>query len=260
MSGPSLMTAPLTPKESAQPLTPVATKGAARFEKGQRNWWDDVDILARVRRVHSLTQEGLFASKIASMLKVHERTVHEDRARYLELAREDIKRDVKDHIADLERVIEEAYAAFHSISSSSTFGIKRSDYLNIIRQAKMDIAKLDGSLNPEQPLQVGIQVNFGPPPNELHEQGKLADADYESHLRVLALQAGAEVIEGELMEPATEVGSAPIAESAVARPRRQAPSPPPKAGAASEAAPVNSDPLLAEFVPDPIEDEDEEEE
>jgi hypothetical protein len=258
------MTAPLTPLDPVPP----PTKGAAPNEKGQRSWWDDPDLLGRVRRVHSLTEQGLFATKIARMLKVSERTVHEDRARYLELLREDIKQDVKDHIARLDQTIEEAWAAFHAFTPSNAFAIKRSDYLNIIRQAVMDKAKLDGSLNAD-PIQIGIQVNVGPSPNELYDQGKLTDEAYESHLRVLALQSGAEVIEGDVVQPAAEANPLEAVAGASPPPKQREPLPGPRRRATSSppkeavvplpAAASPSDPTLADFVPDDIPEDDEEE-
>jgi hypothetical protein len=254
------------PIEAAPPTPPIA---ANQGSKGGLAWWNDPDILNRVRRVHSLTEQGLFSTKIARMLKVSERTVHEDRSRYLELLREDIKQDVKDHIARLDTLIEESLAAFHAFAATNTFAVKRSDYLNIARQAIMDKAKLDGSLNAD-PIQIGIQVNVGPSPNELYEQGKLTDEAYESHLRVLALQSGAEVIEGDVVQPAAEENPLEAVAGASPPPKQREPKPGPQRRATSsppKEAPHGvspqgaspSDPTLADFVPDDIPEDDEEE-
>lgn len=130
-----------------------------------RPWREDMVLLERVGIVNAAWQEGKSAAKTVEIVNrwlerkypqeppISISLVYEDRKRALELAKTAVVSHTEKHLAAAEHLREVAYDAFRSTATGS---LNRSGYLSIAKGAIELEAKLDGSLQADNKVQVVV--------------------------------------------------------------------------------------------------------
>ena len=181
-------------------------KGASRgthsgLRRGTLGWREDILIMERVNLVRTLRAQGYTASMMMGPVnelmrrrgapEITVNTVQDhDFARIRELqaeesaaSRQDEDTKIAERIESLEQIKRSAWQAFHSAGAAS---LNRGSYLNTIRAAEMDIAKLQRLLVDRKELSGTLRVS------ELAEvlDGAISDPDARLSLARQVLSQG----------------------------------------------------------------------
>jgi ATP-dependent DNA ligase len=129
--------------------TAVPTRAHKKGRVGRTPWKQDQAVLARIRKVASLSAQHYSQPEIAVMLKVDPRTVLNDRIRARELVKDDVKGSTEDSVAELQNLIREAWKAFYTADVRS---VNRQGFLNVIEKTVMDVSRLRGEVPSDRVL------------------------------------------------------------------------------------------------------------